>query len=170
MSTEAPGRGQVARPPHPQAAVLPGASVRPTARIRPVVPVRLERGTGHLSPTDPYVRRFWVAAVGSEAIAELLRLVRAAEKGEGVRLPRHLPTLLRFHLARAESAGLIVFDRVPAVPRELRWRFPPSLAADHSRWVGLTLDGKEPNEEQSYRLADRKRNGNTGLRRSRRDS
>lgn len=123
--------------------------------------MRLERGPGHLAPTDPYVRRFWVAAVGSEAIAELLRLVRAAEKGEGVRLPRSLPTLLRFHLARAESSGLIVFDRIPAVPRELRWRFPPSLAADHSRWVGLAASGKDSHEEQSYRLADRKGDGNT---------
>lgn len=160
MTTEAPGRGQVARPPHPQAAILPGASVRPTAKTRPVVPVRLEQGTGQHSPTDPYVRRFWVAAIGSEAIAELLRLVRAAEKGEGVRLPRSLPTLLRFHLARAESSGLIVFNRVPAVPRELRWRFPPSLAADHTRWVGLAANGESANEHEGYRLADRKRNRN----------
>lgn len=77
-----------------------------------------------------------MAAIGSTAVAELLRLVRAAEKGEGVRLPRTLPTLLRLGLVQAESGGLMVFDRVPAVPVELRWRFPPSLGADHSRWIG----------------------------------
>ncbi len=152
MTAEASGRGQVARPPHPQAAILSGASVRPTARLRPVVTVQLEKGRGHLSPTDPYVRRFWVAAIGSEAIAELLRLVRAAEKGEGVRLPRHLPTLLRFHLVKANSTGLVVFDRVPAVPRELQWRFPPSLAADHVRWIGLSTDGKNRHEDQGDHL------------------
>jgi hypothetical protein len=81
------------------------------------------------------VRRFWVAAIGSSAIAELLRLVRAAEKGEGVRLPRTLPILLRAGLAKAETAGLVVFDQVPMVPLELRWRFPPLLAAEHSRLI-----------------------------------
>jgi hypothetical protein len=76
-----------------------------------------------------------VAAIGSSAVAELLRLVRAAEKGEGVRLPRTLPTLLRAGLVGAESAGLVVFDHIPMVPLELRWRFPPPLAAEHSALI-----------------------------------
>jgi hypothetical protein len=76
-----------------------------------------------------------VAAIGSSAVAELLRLVRAAEKGEGVRLPRALPTLLRAGLVRAESAGLVVFDQIPMVPLELRWRFPSGLAAEHTIWL-----------------------------------
>ena len=135
MRTEVPGGGQTARPPHLRAVGPPGASVRPTARVRPVVPVRLESRPGDFTPADPYVRRFWVAAIGSSAVAELLRLVRAGEKGEGVRLPRTLPTLLRAGLVKAESSGLIVFDRIPMVPLELRWRFPPVLAAEHSRWV-----------------------------------
>jgi hypothetical protein len=100
-----------------------------------VVPVRLESRPGELSPADPYVRRFWVAAIGSSAVAELLRLVRAAEKGEGVRLPRALPTLLRVGLVKAETAGLVVFDHIPMVPLELRWRFPPVLSAEHTAWM-----------------------------------
>jgi hypothetical protein len=92
------------------------------------------RPTG-FEPSDPYVRRFWVAAIGSSAVAELLRLVRAAEKGEGVRLPRTLPALLRVGLVKAEPSGLVVFDRLPAVPVELRWRFPRSLGAEHTRWI-----------------------------------
>jgi hypothetical protein len=135
MQTEVPGGGQNARPPHLRAVGPPGASVRPTVRIRPVVPVRIESRPDGFEPSDPYVRRFWVAAIGSSAVAELLRLVRAAEKGEGVRLPRSLPLLLRVGLVRAETAGLIVFDRVPAVPSELRWRFPPSLGEEHTSWI-----------------------------------
>jgi len=73
--------------------------------------------------------------LGSSAVAELLRLVRAAEKGEGVRLPRTLPALLRVGLVRAESSGLVVFDLVPVVPPELRWRFPPALGAEHATWL-----------------------------------
>ena len=95
MRTEVSGGGQTARPPHLRTVGPPGTSVRPTARVRPVVPVRLEPRRGGFEPSDPYVRRFWVAAIGSSAVAELLRLVRAAEKGEGVRLPRTLPILLR---------------------------------------------------------------------------
>ena len=100
-----------------------------------MVPVRLEPRPGGFAPSDPYVRRFWVAAIGSSAVAELLRLVRAAEKGEGVRLPRTLPILLRVGLVKAETSGLVVFDHIPVVPVEMRWRFPPSLGAEHARWL-----------------------------------
>ena len=154
MTAEASGRGQVARPPHPHAASLPGASVRPSARTRPIVPVRLEDGGGVISATDPYVRRFWVAAIGSEPVAEMLRLVRAAEKGEGVRLPRHLPVLLRSRLVRAESRGLVAYRSVPTVPRQLRWRFPPTLAAEHSRWVRSAFDGEQCHQDKGGHLAN----------------
>ncbi len=164
MRTEVPGSGRDARPPHRQAAGLSGASVRPTARVRPVVPVRLESSPARFAPTDPYVRRFWVAAIGSAAVAELLRLVRAAEKGEGVRLPRYLPTLIRTGLVRADSGGLVVVDHVPQVPKSLRWRFPPSLAADHSRWLGLPSHREPGHEDQGDHLADGKgdRDANVG--------
>ncbi len=76
-----------------------------------------------------------MAAIGASAVAELLRLVRAAEKGEGVRLPRCLPILLRAGLVEAEPGGLVVFDRIAEVPLELRWRFPPALAAEHAHRV-----------------------------------
>ena len=83
-----------------------------------------------------------MAAIGSDAVAELLRMVRAAEKGEGVRLPRHLPTLLRAGLVTATTGSLVVSERVPEVPRELRWRFPPSLRNEHALWVGSAPNGK----------------------------
>ena len=142
MRTGAPKSGRDARPPHSNAVSTPGAPVRPTARIRPIVPVTLETGVEGRHASDPYVRRFWVAAIGSDAVAELLRMVRAAEKGEGVRLPRHLPTLLRAGLVKATPGSLVVSERVPEVPRELRWRFPPSLMNEHAVWVGSAPNGK----------------------------
>lgn len=117
------------------AASAPGASVRASAKIRPIVPVQLISGVKGFPASHPYVRRFWVAALGSEAIAELLRLVRAAEKGEGVRLPRYLPQLIRAGLLTSSSGAIQVSDRIPPVPEELRWRFPPSLGAEHSGWL-----------------------------------
>ena len=74
-----------------------------------------------------------MAAIGAGAVAELLRLVRAADTGEDVRLPRSLPILLKAGLVSVNSGSLVVKERLPAVPIELRWRFPPSLAAEHSR-------------------------------------
>ncbi len=140
MRTEAPVSGQN-RPPYETAVGHTGASVRPTARVRPVVPVRLSKSEGRFRPSDPYVRRFWVAAIGPSAVAELLRLVRAAGKGEDVRLPRHLPILIRAGLAADKDGCLVVNAHFPEVPLELRWRFPPSLAAEHSRLMADARPG-----------------------------
>lgn len=134
MRTGTPAGGRDVRPPNPHAVSSAGAPVRPTAQVRPVVPVSLEDWPGDFDASDPYVRRFWVAAIGTGAVAELLRMVRAAELGEAVRLPRHLPGLLRSGLVRANNEGLLVSARIPMVPHKLRWRFPPSLLSEHSRW------------------------------------
>jgi hypothetical protein len=135
MKTEALSVSGVARPPVIDAVSTGSASVRATARVRPFVPVELVESEGPFPASHPYIRRFWVAALGSGAIAELLRLVRAAEKGEEVRLPRYLPQLLRANLVSVTSNAIRVGNTFPAVPRELRWRFPPSLAGEHSRWI-----------------------------------
>ena len=115
-----------------------GAPVRPTARVRPTVPVRLVSTDDGVEASDPYVRKFWVAALGPGAVAELLRLVSAAGKGEEVRLPRHLPQLLRTGLVTVVDGTLAVKDRIPPVPAEMRWRFPPDLAAQHVAWLNQT--------------------------------
>jgi len=117
-----------------------GAPVRPTARVRPTVPVRLLPTESGLDASDPYVRRFWVAALGPGAVAELLRLVSAAGKGEEVRLPRHLPQLLRTGLVTVVDGMLAVPERIPPVPPEMRWRFPPDLAAQHAVWLEETWE------------------------------
>lgn len=81
------------------------------------------------------MRKFWVAALGPGAVAELLRLVNAAGKGEEVRLPRHLPQLLKAGLVSIVEGSLAVREKVPHVPREMRWRFPPDIAAQHAIWL-----------------------------------
>lgn len=76
-----------------------------------------------------------MAAMGPGAVAELLRLVRAAGKGEEVRLPRHLPQLLRAGLVSIVDGKLSVVERIPLVPPELRWRFSPEIASEHGLWA-----------------------------------
>lgn len=99
------------------------------------MPVRLVQVAHGIDPSDRYVRKFWVAALGPSAVAELLRLVSAAGKGEEVRLPRYLPHLLRAGLVRIVDGTLAVDSLVPAVPAEMRWRFPPDVAAEHAAWL-----------------------------------
>lgn len=134
MRAGAPASGQN-RPPIDSAVGPAGAPVRPTARIRPTVRVKLIPSDNGIEPSDPYVRRFWVAALGPGAVAELLRLVSAAGKGEEVRLPRHLPQLLRSGLVSVVGDTLAVVERLPVVPAEMRWRFPPGVAGEHSKWL-----------------------------------
>src|SRR5690606_36629018 len=84
---------------HPFAAGT-GVPVRPTARVRPTIPTRLLEPAGPIHSSDPYVRRYWVAALGPSAVTELLRFVTAASRGAEVRLPRCLPALLRTGLVK----------------------------------------------------------------------
>ena len=134
MRTGASPGGQN-RPPIKSAAGRGVAPVRPTAKVRPTVPVRLTHVAGGFEPSDRYVRRFWVAALGPGAVAELLRLTSAGAKGEAVRLPRHLPQLLRSDLVKIEDGVLAVVSRIPVVPATMRWRFPPDLAAEHAELI-----------------------------------
>ncbi len=134
MRAGAPAGGQN-RPPIISAVGHASAPVRPTARIRPTVPVALSARSEGVEPSDPYVRKFWVAVLGPGAVAELLRLVSAAAKGEDVRLPRHLPQLLRADLVSIVEGSLVVVDHIPLVPTEMRWRFPPELSSAHANWL-----------------------------------
>lgn len=135
MRAEAPAGGN-SRPPTTKVAGQAGAPLKqPLAPVRPTMPIMLVHRGDRFGMSDPYVRRFWVAALGPSAVAELLRLVRAAGKGEDVRLPRSLPLLLRAQLVVVANGGLGVVDSVPEVPAQLRWRFPPSLAIEHSRYL-----------------------------------
>ena len=111
----------------------PATGAGPAGEVRPVVPVRLEPRPGGFEPSDPYVRRFWVAAIGSSAVAELLRLVgRPRGEGCGCPEPSRSCSALAWSKPRPPAWWCSI---IPVVPVEMRWRFPPSLGAEHSRWV-----------------------------------
>lgn len=102
--------------PFPDASDLP--VTRRTAQSRAqIIPVCEPGSSFGYEMTDPYVRRFWVAAIGPGAVADLLRLAAAAQGDRSLRTPVHLSTLLSEGLVRCIDGSVIVPDRVPPLPR-----------------------------------------------------
>lgn len=111
-----------------------GAAVRPSARQRRRVRPRLwpHPAPDGLLPDHPYVHRYWSMALGSRPMAELLRLITAAQRGESIRQPVFLAVLAR--------EGLAAFgEDAPGGPSrcaEIIWvrdRLPPLGAQQVSR-------------------------------------
>jgi len=87
-------------------------------------------------PTQhPYVRKFWTAAIGSGAVADLMRLAVAAQRGRPLLLPMSTALLTREGLVSWSRGRLLAGVSVPPVPdRHLR-RMAPSLRREHRRIV-----------------------------------
>ncbi len=123
------------RPPVATHAAQPSGSagrrtVEHRAWVRPVtVPVSGERG---YSLIDPYVRRYWTAALGPSAVADLLRLGAAAERRRQIRRPHQLSVLLTEGLVARHGPLVLVVDRVPALPAHLARRLPARLRRELS--------------------------------------
>jgi hypothetical protein len=121
---------------------LPGATsgdpIRITARSRPLVTARLASGAPEgCAHTDPYVRTFWLPLIGPGAVADLLRVAAAAQRGRPLKLPMYLPSLIREGLAHLEDDGAVsVCDRVPLLNTKQVRRLPPNLRRRHQRITG----------------------------------
>jgi hypothetical protein len=125
-----------ARPPiTTDAAPAPDAAaviyLRPTVRPRPLIrPVLVPGCAGH-RPDDPAVRRFWTAAIGPSAVADLLRLIAAARVGAVIREPLRLALLAGEGLCRRGGRVVLVGDHVPFLgERQLR-RIHPGLRGEY---------------------------------------
>jgi hypothetical protein len=116
----------------PPPGVLGDRAIRQTARVREIVrPVPSGHEVAGYTMTHAYVRRFWVAAIGPGAVADLLRLAAAAQSGRSLRRPTHLPSLLREGLVSHTGGNLYVPDSVPRVPSRLVRSMPPALRRAH---------------------------------------
>ena len=134
-SARPPTRSGVLAPP-PGAAVRPVGASRPTATRRITVEpgVWTERPPG-FPAQHPYVRKFWTAAIGSGAVADLMRLAVAAQRGRPLLLPTSTTLLTREGLVSWSRGRLLAGVSVPPVPdRHLR-RMAPSLRREHNRIV-----------------------------------
>ena len=151
-SATAPGAfRRDARPPiSPDPAPTPGAVALPrrrTAVPRPsLCPVAAPMGHVDRSRhrdrtvpvTDAYVRRFWTAVIGPGAVADLLRLAAAAERGRSLLRPVHLATLLQHGLIAEVGGRIVVAPVVPSLPRSLVSCLPAGLRREHASWSAAT--------------------------------
>ncbi len=74
-----------------------------------------------------YVRRYWTAAIGAGAVADLLRLMQAAKRKKSIRRPVNTPALVRSGLVVGHANQLWVRSTVPSLPTELLPRLTPAL-------------------------------------------
>ena len=135
--TAAPGNHD-SRPPVVETAPLPGAAaspVRATARQRAVItPLPWETSKEDIItyPLDhPYVRRYWTATIGPGAVADLLRLATAAQRGRSLRRPVHLHVLVRANLVHTGHGQVFVRTRIPQLTTIQVRLLPPDLRRAH---------------------------------------
>jgi len=134
-----------ARPPIPVPGIAgcsPNTGQRPTVNRRPMVRPRLWMAPGGYPADHEYVRRYWTAAVGAGAVADLLRLMQAAKRRRSIRRPVNTPTLARSGLIVGRDSQLYVRSTVPPLPPELMVRLNPSLrreVSDHQQQADSTV-------------------------------
>ena len=88
--------------------------------------------------TDAYVRRFWTAVIGPGAVADLLRLAAAADRGRSLLRPVHLDVLLRHRLVSCQGIIAVVSREVPLLPPALVKTLSPRLRREHDSVVAGT--------------------------------
>lgn len=120
-----------ARPPIGGDAAPPPGAAGSRSLIRP----RLAPPGEGFPPDHPYVRRFWTAAIGPGAVADLLRLTAAARQGGALRRPVHLASLAREGLVGFQRGDLWVRPVVPPLSTAQLRRLPSFLRAEHARWM-----------------------------------
>lgn len=88
---------------------------------------------GGYAADHDYVRRYWTAAIGAGAVADLLRLMQAAKRRRSIRRPVNTPVLVRSGLLVGHANQIWVRSTVPPVPIELLPRLTPALRQELTR-------------------------------------
>lgn len=149
-------RGPMPCPPYASlAASTPDEALRPTVSRRPLYLVEISPGHRGFLPTDLYVRRFWSACLGTEAVADLLRIVQAGHRGNAIRRPVSLSILLAAGLIHVDGQVIVAADRIPPLHPESVGRLPATLRDAHRIWRvdSAALNGSPRGDGQSGDLS-----------------
>ncbi|MDE0377141.1 MAG: hypothetical protein OXK16_14430 [bacterium] len=116
-------------------APLPGAALRVTAQERFRITPRLwpEHLCYGVEPSHPYVLTYWTAALGPNAVSELLRLIMAAKRRSEVPHPVFLSVFCREGLVHFHSRAVWVRPLLPPIGRHHVGRLTPRLRQQHRR-------------------------------------
>lgn len=118
--------------PHAVTALSTAGSTFP-ARRRLVIPHLTQGPPDGFDPSDPYVRRYWVAAIGPGAVEDLMRLVTAGRRSIPISEPLYLHTLIVEGLAVCDGTDISVSDPIPPLGPKARQLLKGSLRAEHAR-------------------------------------
>lgn len=119
-----------------ESADLPRPTVRRRRTVRAVV---WDDPSPGYSAQDDYVRRFWTAVIGPGAVADLLRLMAAAQNGCEIKRPVFLSELARFGLAAGRGDVIAVRQFVPPIPAEWMNQLPVTIRKAHAKRGGDSL-------------------------------
>jgi len=104
----------------------------------------LDDGRAGFPAHHPYVRRFWIAALGPGAVADLLRLIAAANQQRPLPRPEYLHLLTTAGLVFLSGGTLWVGRSVPPLGDAQLRRLTPAVRAEHSRALARFLNASGP--------------------------
>lgn len=150
MRSAVPGEERDSRPPVAlHAASTPGSAGRRSVWRRSiVVPRLLEDGAIGFPAAHPFVRRFWTAAVGPGAVADLLRLMAAARSRRSLPLPYHVRVLATVGLVWHAEGTVWVRPTVPPLGGAQLRNISPALRAEHRVEVDRLASGSIERESR----------------------
>ena len=151
MRSAEPGDERDHRPPVAvTAAPTPGAAGRRSVWRRPDLVAHLfEDDSPGFPPDHPYVRRFWTAAVGPGAVADLLRLISAAANRRPLPRPEYLHLLITAGLVVSSSEAAWVRRSVPALGAVQLRTIAPALRTEHQMEVAKFFGHDQTRETPS---------------------
>ena len=116
-------------------APLPGAALRVSAQERYRITPRIwpEHLCSGVEPSHPYVLTYWTAALGPNAVSELLRLITAAKRRSEIPHPKFLSVFCREGLTHFHSRAVWVRPLLPPLGRHHVVRLAPRLRQQHRR-------------------------------------
>ena len=101
-----------------------------------MVKPRMWAAPGGYPADHDYVRRYWTAAIGAGAVADLLRLMQAAKRRRSIRRPVNTPALVRSGLVRRSRGHTCgCGPRCRPLPSELLPRLTPALRQELPGWT-----------------------------------